>query len=90
MGDVQEGEDILHPVFALQAAVVSVPSVSMHLATPMRFGAHRDVLLSMSVIKMKPLSMMSAHVSTEVAALLGDGVTCHLLIMGHKSLDQSL
>ena len=51
MGEAQGGKGVLHPLFALQAAVVSQPNVSMHLVTPLYTGTRRDVLLSMTAIK---------------------------------------
>ena len=86
-------ETALHPVLALQAAVTSAPNVSLHLVTPLTVGVHRDVLLSMTAIKMLPLS------TTRRAAAPGeagsespglDSTPCQLLIMGHESFDPGL
>ena len=94
LGEGAEGAS-LPPLHALHAAVVFVPNVSMHLVTP---PAHKDVLLSMTGIKMEPLStktpMWSAvAAAAAVARETGEDsatATRHLLLMGHQSLDPGL
>jgi hypothetical protein len=77
-----EGETALHPTFALQAAVTTAPTVSLHLATVLSNGMHNEVLLSMTAIKMKPLST--------VAPQGFENGPCHLLIMGLETFDPGL
>jgi len=91
----EEGAKAFSPVLALEAAVVSKPNVSLHLVTPLSVGASRDVLLSVTAIKMEPLSTATgASTGGSAAASSLSGVDnkegCHLLIMGHESFDPGL
>ena len=78
-----EGEAALHPTLALQAAVMTAPNVTMHLAALLSNGVREGVLLSMTAIKMKPLSAAASPHGF-------DNEACHLLIMGRKTLDPGL
>jgi hypothetical protein len=81
---MREDEAALHPTVALQAAVTTAPNVTLHLVTPLSKGVPKEVLLSMTAIKIKPLSATTA-LPHDV-----DTAPCHLLIMGLETFDPGL
>ena len=80
---VMRERGVMGEAAALQAVVTTAPNVSLHLVTPLSTGSHKEVLLSMTAIKMQPLS-------TPASSQGLDNELCHLLIMGKETLDPGL
>ena len=85
---MEEIGEPMHPTLALEAAITTVPNMSLHLKTPSITGSCRDVLLSTTAIKMKLLP--TRKVPPPAEALQFDNEPCHLLIMGQESHDPRL
>ena len=83
-----ESEAALHPLLALQAAVATAPNVTLHMVTTLSNGVRKEVLLSMTAVKMKPLEATMAIPLAEVRCF--DYEPCHMLIMGKQSFDPAL
>ena len=82
-----EDEAALHPTLALQAAVTTSPNVSMHLVTPLSNGLHKELLLSMTAIKMMPFATALPSAAESQGFYYEP---CHLLILGQESFDPGL
>ena len=80
---VMRERGVMGEAAALQAVVTTAPNVSLHLVTPLSTGSHKEVLLSMTAIKIQPLSTAASSQGL-------DNELCHLLIMGKETLDPGL
>ena len=80
-----ESEAAMHPLLALQAGVTIAPNVTLHLETPLSNGVRKEVLLSMTAVKMKPLNVTAALPPAEAQGF--DKEPYHLLIIGQESFD---